>query len=219
VTTDRSTTNAAARVVEELTRMLGEMDVHDVRVQDLARRAGVAIPTVYYNFQSLDEIVAEATIALLDQFLVPIHEAVGEMEGAVDDDDFDRFRAAATSYVDEGWTRSANEKIHRLAPLIAYFRQIAPGDTRLRTIQAHEVQALIDVFTAAQGREWIDRDDDVPAFVIVHWTCMLGQAVFYHPAFGALTTVDFSRQPARLRYQTALQSDLRHMSVIHHDTE
>jgi AcrR family transcriptional regulator len=219
VSTDRSTTNAAARVIDELTTMLGEMDVHDVRVQDLARRAGVAIPTVYYNFQSLDEIVAEATIALLDQFLVPIHEAVGEMELAVADGDLDRFRVAATSYVDEGWTESANQKIHRLAPLIAYFRQIAPGDTRLRRVQAREVQALIDVLVAAQGRGWIHPDDDAPAFVIVHWTCMLGQAVFYHPAFGALTAVDFSHQPARLRYQTSLRSDLRHMSVIRHDAD
>jgi len=51
--------------------MLGEMEIHEIRVGDLARRAGVAIPTVYYNFRSLTDIIAEATVEVLNRFLVP----------------------------------------------------------------------------------------------------------------------------------------------------
>jgi hypothetical protein len=97
--------------------------------------------------------------------------------------------------------------------LVAYFRVIAADDVRLRTVQARELAGLISVLHSAQAHGWISREDDVTAFVIVHWTCVLGQAVFYHPAFGALTAIDFSDGSGHLRYQTALASDLSQMSV------
>jgi len=66
---------------------------------------------------------------------------------------------------------------------------------------------------------WIDSSDDVTAFVIVHWTCVLGQAVFFHPSFGPLTGIDFAKGAGRLRYQTSLNSDIRSMSVTRPDTD
>jgi AcrR family transcriptional regulator len=205
-------------VVEEMVVMLGEMDIHEVRVGDLARRAGVAIPTVYYNFHSLTDVIAEATVVMLNRFLVPFSQLLSDMGGAVVNEDEEKFRDAASDFVDRCWSPEANEDIHRLAPLIAYFRQVAPEDVRLRAVQAREVAGLIEVLHAAQEKGWIRSEDDATAFVIVHWTCVLGQAVFWHPAFGALTAIDFSEGVGRLRYQTALRDDIRDMSMRRPDT-
>jgi AcrR family transcriptional regulator len=205
-------------VVEEMVVMLGEMDIHEVRVGDLARRAGVAIPTVYYNFRSLTDVIAEATVVMLNRFLVPFSQLLSDMGRAVVNEDEEKFRDAASDFVDRCWSPEANEDIHRLAPLIAYFRQVAPEDVRLRAVQAREVAALIEVLHAAQEKGWIRSEDDATAFVIVHWTCVLGQAVFWHPAFGALTAIDFSEGVGRLRYQTALRDDIRDMSMRRPDT-
>jgi AcrR family transcriptional regulator len=213
VSTDRTLTPGTTRVVEEMVVMLGEMDIHEVRVGDLARRAGVAIPTVYYSFHSLTAIIAEATVVMLDRFLVPFSQLLSDMEGAVANEDEEKFRGAASDFVDRCWSPEANEGIHRLAPLISYFRQVAPEDVRLRAVQAREVAGLIEVLHAAQAKGWIRREDDATAFVIVHWTCVLGQAVFWHPAFGPLTAIDFSDGVGRLRYQTSLRDDIRDMSV------
>jgi AcrR family transcriptional regulator len=210
---DRSLTNGATRVVDEMVVMLGEMEIHEIRVGEVARRAGVAIPTVYYNFRSLTDIIAEATVVLLHQFLVPFSRSLAEMVTALTEGDAAAFRVAAQGFMECSWSSATNQGVHRLAPLIAYFRQVAPEDVRLRTVQAREVAGLIAALGGAQERGWIDARDEPSAFVIVHWTCVLGQAVFFHPAFGALTAIDFSEGPGRLRYQTSLQSDLRQMSV------
>ena len=193
--------------------MLGEMEIHEVRVGELARRAGVAIPTVYYSFHSQTDVIAEATVVMLDRFLVPFAESLSDMEKVLELDDERTFRGAAAQFVHRCWSPQANEGIHRLAPLIAYFREVAPEDVRLRTVQAREVAGLIEVLHRAQARGWISEHDDATAFVIVHWTCVLGQAIFWHPAFGALTAIDFSTGVGRLRYQTALHDDIRTMPV------
>jgi AcrR family transcriptional regulator len=219
VSTDRSLTGGATRVVDEMVVMLGEMEIHDIRVGELARRAGVAIPTIYYSFRSLNDIIAEATVDLLHRFLVPYSEALSDMGSAVQNDDAAKFQGAALEFIARSWSSEANDGIHRLAPLIAYFRQIAPEDVRLRTVQAREVAGLISVLMSAQGKGWIDCADDATAFVIVHWTCVLGQAVFYHPSFGALTTIDFSTGVGHLKYQTALRSDISQMSVTRNDPD
>jgi len=213
VSTDRSLTGAATRVVDEMAVMLGEMEIHQIRVGDLARRAGVAIPTVYYTFRSLTDIIAEATVLLLNQFLVPFSQLLSDMDTAVANFDATKFQTAASDFFERCWSVDTNAGVHRLAPLVAYFRVIAPDDVRLRTVQAREVAGLVAVLQSAQAHGWISRDDDVTAFVIVHWTCVLGQAVFYHPAFGALTAIDFTEGSGRLRYQTALTSDISQMSV------
>ncbi len=210
---DRLLTGAATRVVDEMAVMLGEMEIHQIRVGDLARRAGVAIPTVYYTFRSLTDIIAEATVLLLNQFLVPFSQSLSDMDSAVANFDAAKFQTAASDYVERCWSIETNVGVHRLAPLVAYFRVIAPDDVRLRTVQAREVAGLIAVLQNAQANGWISREDDVTAFVIVHWTCVLGQAVFYHPAFGSLTAIDFTDGLGRLRYQTALNSDISQMSV------
>ncbi len=211
--TERSFTQAAARVVDEMVKMIGEMDVHDIRVGVLARRAGVAIPTIYYNFSSLDDIIAEATVVWVSRFLEPFKEALDDVEGALALDDQRAFDVAARLSVERCWDEGTISGVHRCSPLIAYFREIAPQDVRLRAVQARLVARHIAALSAAQLKGWIDPLDDVRAFVIIHWTCVLGQAVFYHPAFGALTAIDFRDGVGHLRYQTGLDGDIAQMSV------
>lgn len=216
--TERSFTQAAARVLDEMVRMIGEMDVHDIRVGVLARRAGVAIPTIYYNFSSLDDIIAEATVVWVGRFLEPFLESLDELERALELGDQPSFESAARSSVERCWSADTIRGVYRCAPLIAYFREIAPQDVRLRSAQARLVARHIDALSAAQDKGWIEPLDDVRAFVIIHWTCVLGQAVFYHPSFGALTGIDFCDGVGRLRYQTGLSSDIAQMSVRTPDT-
>src|SRR5450631_1938103 len=110
--------------------MLGEMEIPDIRVGELARRAGVAIPTIYYSFRSLNDIIAEATVDLLHRFLVPYSQALSDMQSAVQNDDDAKFQGAATDFMERSWSSEANDGIHRLAPLIGYFRRVAPEDVR-----------------------------------------------------------------------------------------
>lgn len=216
--TERSFTQAAARVVDEMVTMISEMDVHDIRVGVLARRAGVAIPTIYYNFSSLDDIIAEATIVSVSRFLDPFFDDLDDLERALELDDEPAFEVATRLSIERCWTETTIRGAHRCSPLIAYFREIAPQDVRLRSVQARLVGRHIAALSAAQDKGWIEPRDDVRAFVIIHWTCVLGQAVFYHPAFGALTAIDFTEGVGRLRYQTGLDGDIAQMSVRTPDT-
>jgi hypothetical protein len=58
------------------------------------------------------------------------------------------------------------------------------------------------------------RDDiDVATFVAIHWMCVLGQAVFWHPSFGPLTGLMESADGWHLRFQTSLGDELRNLPV------
>ncbi len=202
-----------ARVVEEMVVMLGQLDLHEVRVGELARRAGVSIPTVYYHFRSLGDIVAEATVVIVRQFLEPFATRLADMARLTLEGDESGFRVASGHFMDHCWSPATNKEVHRVAPLVAYFRQVAPEDVRLRQQQARALGGLIDVVTAAQHRGWISEHDDATAFAVLHYTCVMGQAVFWHPRFGRLTEIDFSEGVGRLRYQTTLREDIREFPV------
>lgn len=203
---ERSAAETRAYLVEVMVDMLFEMDSHEIRVNDLARRSDISVPSIYYHFRSLDELVSMATVVLVERFMNVFLEPLDLMSRALREDDNEKFRAGLDLYFSMMWSDECNHWVHRIAPQIILFRRMCPDDRKMREAQSESLGSLSRILTSAQQRGWIDGDCDVTNFVIHHWSNVLSQAVFWHPSFGALTGVQWRDGVGHLELTTAATS-------------
>lgn len=201
------------RIVATTVEVLRDTDLHNLRVSDLARKANVSVPTLYYHFGSLGELVVEAVIVSLQRFLEPFSASIAGMGKAVADDDQDLFIDQLQAFLDQSWSVATAEAAHRLAPLMTHFRKVTPQDVRMRELQSAGLGMLAASIEQGQAKGWLSRDINVATFVVLHWTCVLGQAVFWHPSFGPLTGLVEAEDGWHLRFQTALEGGLGNLPV------
>ena len=202
-----------SRIVATTVEVLRDTDLHSLRVSDLARKAHVSVPTVYYHFGSLGELVVEAVIVSLQRFLDPFSASIAGMSAAVSANDKDEFLRQLQAFLDQSWSVETAEEAHRLAPLMTHFRKVAPQDVRMRELQSAGIGMLASGIEQGQSKGWLSADINVATFVVLHWTCVLGQAVFWHPSFGPLTGLVEAQDGWHLRFQTALQGALGNLPV------
>jgi len=202
-----------SRIVATTVEVLRDTDLHSLRVSDLARKAHVSVPTVYYHFGSLGELVVEAVIVSLQRFLDPFSASIAGMSAAVSANDKDEFLRQLQAFLDQSWSVETAEEAHRLAPLMTHFRKVAPQDVRMRELQSAGIGMLASGIEQGQSKGWLSADINVATFVVLHWTCVLGQAVFRHPSFGPLTGLVEAQDGWHLRFQTALESGLGNLPV------
>jgi hypothetical protein len=125
----------------------------------------------------------------------------------------DQYIDALQLFLNESWSLVTAEKAHRLAPLMSHIRMVAPRDIRMRELQSNGIAQLASAQVRGQANQWLRDDIDLATFVVIHWTCVLGQAVFWHPSFGPLTGLVESADGWHLRFQTALSDELRNLPV------
>jgi AcrR family transcriptional regulator len=80
ISNDQSTTPAIGRPREQRAdrailaaalELLAEQGMHSLRMDDVAKRAGVGKATIYRRYRSKDELVIDAVRALIDEIVVP----------------------------------------------------------------------------------------------------------------------------------------------------
>lgn len=202
-------TETREKIVATTVEMLRDCEIHSLRVSALAQKASVAVPTIYYHYRSVSDVVVEATIVTLQDFLRAFNAIQEEMRTAIERDDKHFFLRSLQQFIDRSWSQATALEVHRIEPLIAHFRTVARGDSRMRSIQVKVVSDLTEILQGALAKGWLVDDIDLNAFVVLHWTAVLGQALFWHPSFGPLTAVERDSAGYHLRFRTSLTGDIR----------
>jgi len=200
-------------IVAVMVTMLEESELHRIRVSDVARRASVSVPTLYYHFKSLADVVVEAVYVSLVEFVRGFKPAMTAMRDALADENEAAFITGLEAFLAHSWSLEIAREVHRLAPLMTHFRESAPKDVRMRELQAKGLVELATYLTAASERGWIILEDSVTTFVVAHWTCVFGQSVFWNPAFGPLTGLRRYDDGLHLKVQTAMNVSLTDMPI------
>jgi AcrR family transcriptional regulator len=200
-------------IVAVMVTMLEESELHRIRVSDVARRANVAVPTIYYHFKSLANVIVEAAYVSLVAFVESFEPSMVAMKQALDHEDETGFMAGLEAFLTHSWSLPIAEEVHRLAPLMTHFRESAPDDVRMRQLQAKGLVELATYLEGASTRGWIVLEDSVTTFVVAHWTCVLGQSVFWNPAFGPLTGLRRYGDGVHLKVLTAMNVSLTDMPI------
>jgi len=200
-------------IVSVMVGMLEESELHRIRVSDVARRANVAVPTLYYHFKSLAEVVVEAVFVSLVSFVESFEPSMAAMREGLETENETGFVAGLEAFLAHSWSIPIAQEVHRLAPLMTHFRESAPEDVRMRELQAKGLVELATYLDGAHQRGWIVLEDSVTTFVVAHWTCVFGQSVFWNPAFGPLTGLRRYEDGIHLKVQTAMNVSLTDMPI------
>ncbi|NNN02945.1 MAG: TetR/AcrR family transcriptional regulator [Acidimicrobiaceae bacterium] len=203
---ERSAAETKAHLIRVMADMLREIDVADVRVNDLSKRAEVSVPTIYYHFRSLDDLIILAIGQLLERFIQLFDPAIIKMTEAIDLDRFEMFREGLEEYVTFSWSRELNDEVHRVAPQIMVYRRLRPELLDMRRLQSTFLEQISSVLHEAIEKGWIAPDTMVNTFVIHHLSTVFAQALFYHPSFGALSGVQWREGVGHLMLTTATDS-------------
>jgi AcrR family transcriptional regulator len=203
---ERSAAETKAHLVRVMAEMLREVDVAEVRVNELSKRAEVSVPTIYYHFRSLDDLIILAISQLLERFIAQFDPALGIMNRALDEGDVAAFREGLDVYLALSWSRELNNEVHRLAPQIIVYRRLRPELLEMRRLQSSFIESISTVIHRAVERGWLAEDTRVNSFVVHHLSMVFSQALFYHPSFGALSGVEWRDGVGHLLLMTAADS-------------
>ena len=83
--------------------MISDQGSDKVRIADLARRASVGVPTIYYHFDSRSKLLAEAQVLRYEESMRPLRDILIEVEAAVGRRDEPEFWRAIHEFVSSVW--------------------------------------------------------------------------------------------------------------------
>ncbi len=171
----RSASETRSHILGATIELLDERDSHEIRVTDIARRASVGVPTIYYHFSSREVLLAEAQVANFFRLLRGRSGHVAAIGDAVARGDHAAFVAAYHDYHTEISSPASTERMWQLARTLidihvdplARERYIEEHDESLRRRRA--------IFVRAQELGWIDPAIDPTAYIQVSGALILGR--------------------------------------------
>jgi len=161
--------------------MLDETDSANIRVSAIAVRANVGVPSIYYYFASLPQLISLAQGLRHDELWAPFDEILVAMTSAVDNQDEGAYWAAWDAVFVVGWDPERRERMRHMAELMVDVRRDTAQSKLMREKQERQLQQRIEVIDKAKGFGWIDADVDARSLSLTFWGSFIGQ----HLNFGS----------------------------------
>ncbi len=161
-------------VAAQLVREVGSADFH---ISDLASRADVGVPTIYYHFTSREQVIAEAQLANYFAMTVGLRDHFTRALAAVASGDQEAFSEALRGDLEQAWTLGGfDEQIGIMKMLIDVW-----ADERTRQAFSDMLDAQyarwVSVLRDARDLGWLDDTYDAGLLVAIFWAASVGQAV------------------------------------------
>jgi AcrR family transcriptional regulator len=167
--------------------MITESGPVKVHVADVARRASVGIPTIYYHFDSRAKLIAEAQLVRYEETIRPVRELMDEIEVALGDENDDDFWEAVDRYVALVWTPSQVHGKYEVGTLLLDDALDSDVRDELFAAMNHQYRRWVDVVAAAQARGWFTPRVDGEALTSLFWSASVGQFLATNSAYKTLT--------------------------------
>ncbi len=164
------------RIIDIAAAMVAESGSGNFRILDLAERAGIGVPTVYYHFESRDQVVAEAQLANYLRLAEPLHDHVEAAVAALGRDDREGFLAAVRNDLEESWSFAEADQIAIVTTLIDIHSDAATR-RRFQELLEGQYARWMSLLDDAQRRGWVTNQTDVGMLVAVFWAASVGQLV------------------------------------------
>jgi AcrR family transcriptional regulator len=152
-----------------------------LHIADVAEAANVAIPTIYYHFESRTQLIAQAQVLAYARMSAPNYAILVQVELALTTKDEDLFWDAIANLVIFVW--SANQTDDRWGMIKLLF------DVWSDDVAHRDFCKLVDErfnrwensFNVAKTLGWIGCDVDVMAPITLFWAASLGQIFVTSP--------------------------------------
>ncbi|MGC8511013.1 MAG: TetR/AcrR family transcriptional regulator [Acidimicrobiales bacterium] len=165
------------RIVSVAIAMIESDGAERVRVADLARRAGVGIPTIYYHFESRAHLIAVAQVSRYEAMMAPLRELMDTIEAALAAGDEVEYWRSLRRYFQLVFEPAQIEGKYAVGRL---FLGDDGGQSPARDAAdyvARQFSRWVKTVTGAQDRGWVNPALDATTLTALFWSAVVGQAM------------------------------------------
>lgn len=174
---DRKESLTRNHMIEVASSMIGEAGSSSFRIADLAERANVGVPTIYYHFESRTQIIAEAQMANYFSMTVPLHRILSKAETALSTKDQPIFWEAVRENFQMAWRSGAADQNMGIVKLLLDVFIDPKSRDIFRDRLDIQFARWVAVVEDAKGLGWIGSEIDAQALVAVLWSATVGQVI------------------------------------------
>ncbi|HWD95555.1 MAG TPA: TetR/AcrR family transcriptional regulator [Acidimicrobiales bacterium] len=165
-------------IIEVAEAMLSERPSRDIHLADIAEGAHVGVQTIYYHFDSRNQLIAEAQAAIYQKLTEPLHEYLILSEAALVDEDQPAFWSALGENVKLAWAYGHAGDRWKIPKLLIDISSDAKTQREFSEKLELQLERWINVIESAKELDWIDSDVDTYALITACWAGSVGQAIF-----------------------------------------
>ena len=172
---ERGNSATKAHILNSTIDLLAARSSTEIRIADIAKRANVGIPTIYYHFTSRERLISEAQVENFRRLMTNRHPYLNEWREALATGNREYFASSMHAYHLEITSDATIEAMWELVRVLADIR--TDHDARRHFVEIHDA-ALAEreeIVRAAQQLGWLNPDLDTRAFVTHSGTAVLGR--------------------------------------------
>lgn len=179
-------------MIEVASEMIAESGSASFRIADLAQRANVGVPTIYYHFESRTQVIAEAQMANYFKMTVPLHRILSNAETALSTRDEAVFWKAIRENMLKAWSSGAASDKLGIVKLLLDVHSDPKSRELFRDRLDIQFARWAAVTNDAKDLGWIPPDLDAQALVAVFWSASIGQVITAGSKFVEVSPQDIS---------------------------
>jgi len=173
----RKSSSTRAHILEVAARMAGEKGSENLHIVDVAKNANVGVPTIYYHFDSLVHLIAEAQLVNYLALVEPLHRHLAQAEGFLAEQNEAAFWNSIEENLIRAWTSG---QIGNKIGLLRLFIDVGSDATVRQSFAEHidiQYARWITLIEGAQELEWLSSDVDAKTLTTFFWAASVGQVV------------------------------------------
>ena len=167
--------------------MISDQGSDKVRIADLARRASVGVPTIYYHFDSRSKLLAEAQVLRYEESMRPLRDILIEVEAAVGRRDEPEFWRAIHEFVSSVWDPARAVDRFEVGKWLMDESADSFMRERFLEIMDEQYQRWLGVVRSAQDLGWISTLVNGATLTSLFWSASVGQVMVTNTTYQPLT--------------------------------
>ena len=142
---------------------------------DIAKRANVGIPTIYYHYSSREFLISEAQVENFRRLMSDRHKYLREWRDSLTNGDRERFVEAFHAYHLEIASDETTEAMWEMVRVLADIR--TDHEARRRFVEIHDaaLEERVSIVVDAQRLGWLNPELDARAYAAHSGTAILGR--------------------------------------------
>ena len=178
----RRQSSTRAHILQVAARMVGADGSENLHIVEIAKNANVGIPTIYYHFDSLAHLIAEAQLVNYFALVEPLHLQLTRAEGFLEARNELAFWDAIEENLIRAWTSG---QLGNKIGLLRLFIDVASDPTVRQSFGEHidkQFARWISLLDGAKNLGWLSSDVDAKTLTTFFWTASVGQVVSINSA-------------------------------------
>ena len=164
-------------ILDVASQMIREQGSVHLRVAEVAKRAHVGIPTIYYHYESRARLVAQAQADNYFQLLQPLHHCLGMAEQAVLEKDEAAFWRAIGEDMELAWIAGRPDDGWGIVKLLLDIWSDQKTQAMFSCQLDIQFDRWINTAEGAKNLGWLDEEIDAKVLITSFWSASIGQAI------------------------------------------